>query len=303
MKTFNAWIAALRLRTLPLALASTGMGNLLALTTDKFDPNVCALTLLTSVFLQILSNLANDYGDMVKGADNETRVGPVRGLQSGLITPTAMIVAIIITSFISLNLGCILISVGTKDLQYPVVLLFLALGLLSIVAAIRYTVGKKPYGYAGWGDFSVFFFFGLVGVAGTYYLQVHNLEYYILLPASAIGFLCVGVLNINNMRDIESDTQAGKRTLVVRMGLIRAKIYHFFLIITAFICLTIFTLLRWNSPWQWLYLITLPLFIVHLVYVAKSNSAGMDKYLKQLAISTLFLVCFFGIGIFLNPHV
>jgi 1,4-dihydroxy-2-naphthoate polyprenyltransferase len=164
-------------------------------------------------------------------------------------------------------------------------------------------MGKNPYGYSGFGDIAVFIFFGLVAVGGTFYLHAHGFLFDILLPASALGFLSAGVLNVNNMRDIVTDAASGKNTIVVRLGLAKAKIYHLFLIFFAFISLIIFTLLHGDSLWQWAFLITLPLFILHLAAVLKSNSAGMDKYLKQLALSTLLLVLIFGISITMNPYV
>jgi 1,4-dihydroxy-2-naphthoate octaprenyltransferase len=301
MSKARAWLVSLRLRTLPLALACTGMGSFLAAGFRVFNWQTFLLTLLTAVLLQILSNLANDFGDYKTGADNEERIGPQRALQRGAISITAMRNAIIFTSILTLISGCTLLYLSTNGLQ--IFLLFFAVGVLCIVAAIKYTMGKNPYGYSGFGDIAVFIFFGIVAVGGTFYLHAHGFLLDVLLPASALGFLCVGVLNVNNMRDINSDAATGKHTIVVRMGIAKAKIYHLFLIAFAFISLIGFTLLRGNSLWQWTFLITLPLFIVHLMAVMKSNSEGMDKYLKQLAISTLLLVLCFGISITLNPYV
>jgi len=301
MRNARAWLVSLRLRTLPLALACTGMGSFLAAGFRVFNIETCLLTLLTAILLQILSNLANDFGDYKTGADNEERIGPQRALQSGIISLPAMRNAIVFTSIVTLISGSTLLYTSTNGFQ--IFILFFVIGLLCIVAAIKYTMGKNPYGYSGFGDIAVFIFFGIVAVGGTFYLHAHGFYLDVLLPASALGFLSAGVLNVNNMRDIYSDAATGKHTIVVRMGIAKAKIYHLFLIVFAFISLICFTLLHENSIWQWAFLITLPLFIVHLIAVMKSSSEGMDKYLKQLAISTLLLVLCFGISITFNPYV
>lgn len=301
MSNARAWLVSLRLRTLPLALACTGMGNFLAAGFRVFHLHTCLHTLLTAILMQILSNLANDYGDYKTGADNAERIGPQRALQSGTITISAMRNAIIFTTILTLLSGSALLYIAANGVQ--VFILFFIIGLLCIVAAIKYTMGKNPYGYLGLGDVAVFIFFGIVAVGGTFYLHAHGFLYDILLPAASLGFLSTGVLNLNNMRDINTDAASRKNTIVVRMGLARAKIYHLFLIGGAFVCLICFTLLHQISPWQWAFLITVPLFIIHLISVMKSDSPGMDKYLKQLAISTLLLVLVFGISICINPYV
>jgi len=301
MRNARAWVVSLRLRTLPLALASTGMGSFLAAGFRVFNLQTCLLTSLTAILLQILSNLANDYGDYKTGADNKERIGPQRALQSGSISISAMRNAIIFVSLLTLIIGCILLYEATSSIR--IFILFLVTGLLCIAAAIKYTIGKNPYGYSGFGDVAVFIFFGIVGVDGTFYLHAHYFHPDILLPACTLGFLSAGVLNVNNMRDINSDAASGKNTIVVRMGFANAKRYHTFLIVFALLSLIGFTLLHWSSPVHWIFLIILPLFVLHLVGAVKSDSASMDKYLKQLAISTLLLVLSFGISICFNPYV
>lgn len=303
MSNARAWVVSLRLRTLPLALASTGMGSFLAAGFRVFNLQICLLTSLTSVLLQILSNLANDYGDYKSGADNAERIGPQRALQSGVISITAMRNAIILVSLLTLVSGCSLLYIAIGGSQNGIFILFFILGLLCIVAAMKYTMGKNPYGYSGFGDVAVFIFFGIIGVGGTFYLHGHYIHPDILLPACSLGFLSAGVLNVNNMRDITSDAASGKKTLVVRLGLDRAKRYHVALITFALISLAHFTQSHWISGWQWLFLFTVPLFVLHVIKIVKSDSAGMDKYLKQLAISTLLLVLVFGISIAVNPYV
>jgi len=254
---------------------------------------------LTAIFLQVLSNLANDYGDTVKGTDNENRLGPQRALQSGEISLKAMQNAIVIFATLALFSGIGLLTVAMEGQSSTMFIIFLLIGLSCITSAIKYTVGEKPYGYSGFGDIAVFIFFGLVGVGGTFYLYAHSLPTIILLPASALGFLSAGVLNINNMRDIDNDAAAGKRTIVVRMGLANAKKYHVVLILMALVFLFLYTSARIISPLQMLYLVVTPLFMIHLVSVLGKESKAMDSNLKQLAIFTLILVICFGLNIVL----
>jgi 1,4-dihydroxy-2-naphthoate polyprenyltransferase len=309
MSNARAWLVSLRLRTLPLAVASTGMGSFLAAGFGVFNLPICVLTLLTSILLQILSNLANEYGDYRSGADNSERIGPQRSLQSGAISISAMRNAVMFVSLLTLMSGCFLLYGAIGSIKNLFFISFFIIGLICILAAIKYTMGRNPYGYSGFGDIAVFIFFGIVGVGGTFFLHVHYLHSTLLLPAdillpsSALGLLSASVLNVNNMRDINTDAATGKHTMVVRMGLGRAKLYHVFLVLAAFANLIVFTVLHCTSPWQWVFLITLPLFILHLNGIVKSDSAGMDKYLKQLAISTLVLVLCLGISITLHPYV
>jgi len=303
MADIKAWIGSFRLRTLPLALACTGMGSFLAAGFRLFNLKVFILTSATAIFLQVLSNLANDYGDTVHGTDNAERIGPQRALQSGVISLKAMRNAIIICALLALVSGCWLLYEATKEMSSSVFVIFLLIGLACIAAAIRYTVGKKPYGYAGLGDLAVFIFFGLVGVDGTFYLHVHGLPMNLLLPTISLGLLSAGVLNINNMRDIDNDAASGKRTLVVRMGLDGAKKYHRFLILTAIISLLLFTYLHYSSPWNWSFVAAFPSLIIQVEKIAREESAGMDKYLKQLSLTTLLMVLLFGIAAVYYPYV
>ena len=296
MSNVKAWIESFRLRTLPLALSCIGMGSILAAEFRVFKLNVFILTAITAIFLQVLSNLANDYGDAVKGSDNENRVGPQRALQSGLISLNAMRNAIVVCVMLCLISGCWLLYIATEGQISYMFIAFLLLGLICIAGAIKYTIGKKPYGYAGFGDVAVFIFFGLIGVGGSFYLHAHALPVIILLPASALGFLSAGVLNVNNMRDIENDTATGKRTIVVRMGLANAKKYHCILISLALLFLFLYTSVNMVSPLQLLYLAVTPLFIIHLISVLGKESKALDSNLRQLAIFTLILVICFAIN-------
>lgn len=294
----KAWIEAFRLRTLPLSLASIGMGAFLASAEDRFNVVVFALCCLTTLLLQILSNLANDYGDTIHGADHAGRQGPSRAVQSGAITAAQMKRAIVLFVLLCLASGLLLIWTAL-GLNWNSLLFFFSLGLLSIVAAITYTAGRKPYGYIGLGDLSVLIFFGLVGVMGSYYLFTQEVNVVVILPAISCGFFAMGVLNINNIRDIESDRAAGKFSIPVRIGKQRAAVYHWFLLLGGLSAAVVYTLLHYTSPWQWLFLVAAPLLIRIGVAVQSKPSAELDGYLKQMALSTLLFVMTFGIGLVL----
>jgi 1,4-dihydroxy-2-naphthoate octaprenyltransferase len=291
----SAWISAFRLRTLPLALSSVTMGGFLAATQGSFNAAVFALCCLTTVLLQVLSNLANDYGDAMNGADHAGRQGPQRAVQSGAISPRAMRSGIVL--FVSLSLAsgiALLIAAFGTDMR--LFLSFLGIGLLCIAAAIFYTVGNKPYGYAGLGDVSVLIFFGGVGVTGTLFLFTRQVSASSLLPALACGLFAVGVLNINNIRDIESDRQAGKYSVPVRIGKKNAGIYHWLLLIGGIGAAVLYTLIYYRSPAQFLFLLSVPLFVAIGKAVNQKPSAELDPYLKRMALGTLLFVLLFGIG-------
>jgi 1,4-dihydroxy-2-naphthoate octaprenyltransferase len=292
------WIQAFRLRTLPLSLSSIVLGCFLAHYDGGFNWKVCALALLTTLFLQILSNLANDYGDSKYGVDNSERKGPLRAVQSGVISPISMkrvVISFMILSFIS---GIWLIYEGTKGISFTTVLVFLVIGLGAIAAAVKYTIGDHPYGYSGFGDLFVFLFFGLTGVIGTYFLNTHTFKWEILLPASAAGFLSTAVLNLNNMRDRVNDKNSGKNTLVVKMGIEKARWYHFFLLSGSVIAGLTYMLLNYHSPFQMLFLLTIPLLWINASAVFKNTiPEELDPYLKKLAITSLLFSLAFGIGL------
>lgn len=302
MKTNNtkAWLNAFRLRTLPLAASSIILGSFLAAKEESFVLSILILSLLTAFFLQILSNLANDYGDSIKGTDNDKRVGPERAIQSGAIKPKQMKRVIILFIVLSLASGIGLIYFGTKNINITTSLIFLAIGIVAILAAIKYTMGKNPYGYSGFGDLFVFLFFGIVGVVGSYFLYVNSLSWNLLLPASALGLLSTGVLNLNNMRDIENDKASEKRTLVVIMGSEKAKYYHLLLISGALYLATVYIVLNYNNYFQLLSILLFPLFIRNINVVFKNKDVALlDSELKKLAISTLFFTIVFGFSFLL----
>lgn len=289
------WVSAFRLRTLPLALSSIMMGGFLAASVHAFQWNIFLLCISTTIFLQILSNLANDYGDSIHGADSADRKGPSRAVQSGKISAHEMKAGIIVFVVLSLISGVSLLFVAF-GLNWNAILFFLGLGVLSILAAIAYTVGKRPYGYAGLGDISVFIFFGLIGVMGSLYLFTHTLTWAYVLPAISCGLFSVGVLNINNIRDIESDVKAGKYSIPVRIGREKAVLYHWSLMILGLISTVAFVLLKYVSSFQFLFLISAPAFILIGKNVQQKPSHELDPYLKFMALSTLFFVLLFGVG-------
>ena len=293
--TLKPWISAFRLRTLPLALSCIGMAGFLAAAAGKFNGLIFFLCCLTTILLQILSNLANDYGDSVNGADHAERTGPQRAVQSGAITASQMKNAVILFVFLCLVSGLSLLYVSF-GFDWTSVIFFLVLGLLSIAAAIAYTVGKKPYGYAGLGDLSVLIFFGCVGVMGSLYLFTKNVSGIDLLPALSCGMFSIAVLNINNIRDIDSDRTAGKYSIPVRIGKEKATRYHWFLLGSGWLAAIVYTFLNFQSPYQFLFLLALPLFVMNGLAVSKKPSTELDPYLKQMALSTLLFVILFGVG-------
>ncbi|HIC39417.1 MAG TPA: 1,4-dihydroxy-2-naphthoate octaprenyltransferase [Candidatus Marinimicrobia bacterium] len=293
----NNWIKAFRLRTLPLAFSCIIMGSGLAYADGGFNLTVFGLALITTLFLQILSNLANDYGDFVKGTDNEERIGPDRTMQSGLITKSEMVKIMWVIALFCSVFGVWLIYEGTIGLDLKKAGLFAILGLSAMGAAVKYTMGKNPYGYAGLGDVFVFLFFGFLGVLGSYFLHTHTLNWDLLLPASSIGLFTTAVLNINNMRDCEADKKSGKNTLVVKIGIEKAKDYHRALIFGGILLAITFV---FPSPnyFHYIFAITIPIFVGFVQSIQKRNDFdNFDPFLKKQAITTFIFSILFVIGI------
>lgn len=293
------WIQAARLRTLPLSVSGIIVGSMYALAhptdailtpTEVFNWKIFGFAILTTLGLQVLSNFANDYGDGIKGTDNKDRVGPQRAIQSGVISPQAMKRAIIITSVLTLCSAIILIFYAFRYTNLGLSLFYLILGILAIASAIRYTVGNTAYGYRGYGDVFVFIFFGLVSTLGVNFLYSKQLDYDLFLPAIAIGLLSVAVLNLNNMRDEESDRKVNKNTLVVKIGGANAKKYHYFLVITAMVLVLVFAMIDDFHFDQYLFVVAYIPLIKHLVTVYKNdNPKALDPELKKVALSTFAL--------------
>ncbi|WP_431134474.1 1,4-dihydroxy-2-naphthoate octaprenyltransferase [Psychroserpens mesophilus] len=296
-KKIKPWISAFRLRTLPLSVSGIIIGACLAQHNGAFNIYIFVIAILLTISLQILSNLANDYGDGVKGTDNENRVGPKRAIQSGAISEDEMMLGIKnnILIVVGLSVALIYASFGVSHLFLS--LLFFLLAGLSIYAAITYTVGDSAYGYRGLGDVFVFIFFGLVSVGGSYLLFVKDLDHHIFLPSVALGLLSVGVLNLNNMRDIDSDRASNKITLAVKLGKKKAKHYHFFLIGSAIAISAIFGVLYFSSYYNLLFFITYIPLTIHLIKIKKAQKANdFDSQLKVLALTTFLFSVLLGVG-------
>lgn len=294
MPNFKSWISAARLRTLPLSVSGIIVGSSLAMNHLFWQSSIFWLAILTTIGFQVLSNFANDYGDGIKGAD-DNREGEQRMVSSGLISPKQMKTGILITAIFSMISAIVLIyyAFGAEDFLHS--LLFFMLGIASVIAALKYTIGKNAYGYSGLGDVFVFLFFGLLSVLGSYYLLDHQMVWDLLLPASAIGFLSMAVLNLNNMRDIENDAKNNKNTLVVSLGSSKAKIYHYVLICLAVLLTLLYSIINDHSIRQLIYVIAFLPLIINLVTVYKNKEPKLlDSELKKVALSTFFFALLFG---------
>lgn len=293
MSKTKAWLQAARLRTLPLSVSGILVGTALAQIEGYASTTIFVLALLTTIGFQITSNFANDYGDGVKGTDNEDRIGPARALQSGALSKNELRSGIVVSIFINLLLvGFVLYAAFKDDPIY--VLIFGILGLLSIWAAVKYTVGSNAYGYRGMGDLFVFLFFGILSVMGSMFLYTKYLTVWSILPASAIGLLSTAVLNLNNMRDIESDTKAGKRTLAVILGRDKARVYHLLLIVGSLFCMVGFSIRMGTNIWHWIPLLAYIPLLIHLSRVFRLNDPRrLDPELKIIALSTFLLSLLF----------
>jgi len=307
------YIKAARLRTLPLSVSGIIVGAFLGLNDYLNSPHVFAdysgkptilnsaifwLAILTTIGFQVLSNFANDYGDGIKGTDDH-RKGEARMVGSGAISPAQMKKAMIITAVVTLIVALLLIykSFGSENFIYSV--LFFGLGITSIIAAIKYTVGKSAYGYSGFGDVFVFIFFGLLSVVGTYFLYTKELNFIIFLPSFSVGLLSTAVLNLNNMRDRVNDAKVGKNTLVVKVGAEFAKYYHYYLIIASFLFALLYVIINFKTSMQFLFILAYVPLLRHLFFVSKNKKEELlDGELKKVALSTFLFAVLFGFGTF-----
>ncbi len=296
MAKISYYVKSMRLRTLPLSLAGVCLGIMLAMADYRIDWKVALLIMLTTICLQVLSNISNELGDTLSGVDGEDRNGPQYSLGEGGLTVPEMkrFIAVMAVACALSGLLMLQASFGTLFAIEPLCLV--ALGAAAIGGAIKYTLGKNPYGYRGLGDISVFIFFGLVSVLGAYFVAAHTiLSWIIVLPAVALGCFCVAVLNVNNIRDMKTD--AGIRvTTPLKVGLKRARIYQTVLIATGWLCLIAFNLMRFPDIWHWLFVVTLPLFIKHLMGVWTRTDKDLDPMLPLLVMATFILSLLFGLG-------
>lgn len=299
---FALWLAAVRPRTLVLAVAAVTMGSLLAAARAPLSWLTALLTLVTAVLLQVLSNLANDYGDSVHGADSAARVGPERAVQSGKVSRQEMLGAVILSAVAAVASGLALVCSAAATIGSVAVVLLLTLGAAAVWAAWAYTGSKRPYGYVGLGDAMVFVFFGPVAVMGSYYLQTGALSPLHLLQAAALGLLSTAVLNVNNLRDLLGDRAANKLTVPVRLGPRGGRLYHLGLLTSAPLLALAAALLEWRSPWQLLFLVTVPALIGLQRQVMVREGAALDPLLKRTALTALGFALTVGVGWFLATN-
>lgn len=305
----KSYIKAARLRTLPLSISGIIVGSYLGnavvnsmlengARSSIFESLIFWLATLTTIGFQVLSNYANDYGDGIKGSD-KNRTGEARMVSSGAITPKQMKMAMILTAIITVFIAFLLIYVAFGSENFGYSFLFFGLGMASIAAAIKYTVGNSAYGYIGFGDVFVFVFFGLLSVVGSYFLYVKQLNFQIFLPAISIGMLSTAVLNLNNLRDREEDKANNKNTLVVKLGIAKAKKYHYTLIIGALFAAVTYTILNFSSIYEFIFLVAFIPLVKNIITVSKNTiPAALDGELKKVALSTFLFAMLFGIGQF-----
>ncbi|MGV6829263.1 MAG: 1,4-dihydroxy-2-naphthoate octaprenyltransferase [Flavobacteriales bacterium] len=309
MNKIKDWIAAARIRTLPLSISGIIIGasfgqdfinNTIAYSEKAvvipfYKTSIFWLAVLSTIGFQVLSNFANDYGDHLKGTDTN-RIGEKRLVSSGVISSQQMKRAILLTSFLTLICVLVLIYVSFGKENFLFSILFFVLAIVSMVAAIKYTIGKNPYGYEGFGDLFVFLFFGLLSVLGSYFLFAKQLFLDLLLPAFSVGFLSAAVLNLNNMRDVVNDKLHQKNTLVVKLGTEKAKKYHYFLLITAICCALFYTSLHFQSYKQFFYVIAFIPLILNLKTVFNNKEPQLlDGELKKVAFSTFLFAILFSL--------
>jgi 1,4-dihydroxy-2-naphthoate octaprenyltransferase len=303
MATPKSWIKAARPRTLPLALSGIIMGCGLAWFYGAVHLIVSVLAIITATLIQVFSNFANDYGDSQRGTDNQFRLGPTRTMQSGEISKKEMEIGMLIVGGLSFIFGILLVYIGTWHHSKTAFFSFIGFGILSLLAAYFYTAGKKSYGYIGLGDLFVFLFFGLLPVAGVFYLNAVFLPTSVFLPAVTIGLFSAGVLNLNNMRDIENDRNSQKITIPVKIGQQKSRIYHMALILGGWITAFIFITNHQNSLLQWLFLLILPIFLIDLSKIVRiKNDRELDPFLKRLALSTLAFTLLFCAGLIISAR-
>ncbi len=296
MTKLKDWLSAFRLRTLPLAIAGVILGTGLALHEGQFSLLTLVLALALAISIQILANLANDLGDYQKGTDiTGKRIGPARAVQSGKVSTKQMKTAVIVAAAISAIIGLALVLTSVQSAS---VFILLGVGLVCIVAAMFYTMGKYAYGYVGWGDFFAFLFFGPVAVIGTYFLYTNSFDFQPVLPSVGLGFISTMILNVNNMRDMENDRASGKITVASKLGLKNAKIYHTLLTFGMFTCFLQYSFMYAAAPWyRILYAVVFVLQFSILVQIHKKAGHELDPYLKFTSLAGLLLAIAFSICI------
>ncbi|MFA5518322.1 MAG: 1,4-dihydroxy-2-naphthoate octaprenyltransferase [Spirochaetota bacterium] len=301
MTKAGSWIVSFRLRTLPLSVSPVILGSFLAKAFGQFSFLIFVLCILTTLFLQILSNLANDYGDMKSGADNDTRIGPARALQKGEISMLEMKRMIYIFAFFASISGLALVYYGTRFLNFTIFLVFIIIGISAIAAAVKYTVGNKPYGYRAMGDIFVLIFFGPVATMGSFFLHSGFVRWDIMLPALTTGLMSVAVLNLNNMRDMENDNRSGKVTLAGILGRKKSKVYHALILIFAIISSLTYTYFNYSGILHLIYIIVfIPLIFNIKAVIQNSIPSKLDIELKKVALTALAYSVIFTVPYFFH---
>lgn len=298
MSNIKNWISAFRIRTLFLAIAGVILGTGIAIHSGSFSLSTFALALLLAVSIQILSNLSNDLGDYLKGTDmTGKREGPARAVQSGNITPTQMKTGIILNTLFVIIVGLTLVFSSISNFTDISLYIILGIGVISILSALFYTLGRYAYGYVGWGDFFAFFFFGPVAVIGTFFLHTNSFSLQSILPSIGLGLISTMILNVNNMRDIDNDLSSGKITVASKMGLRNAKIYHLTMTLGVFATFLTYSIIYASYPWyRYVYAVVFIFQIKILLNIWNKSDKALDPYLKHtsitgLALSILFSLC------------
>lgn len=295
MRKIALYLSAMRLRTLPLSSAGVILGLALAAADYLVSCPVIIFTLLTTVCLQILSNVGNELGDSLRGSASGQGRAAAEALGKGEMTAGGLKVLAAVFAVLCAVSGVCMIYFSFGTLLCMESLMLMLLGASAISAAVRYTLGRNPYGYRGLGDIYVFVFFGLVAVLGAYFVAAHTLHWKLLLPAVSIGAFSVGVLNVNNIRDMESDA-ATRVTVPLKIGERNAKIYHTVLIVAGWAAMLAYSALRFFDPWHYLFVFTLPLFAVHAAGVWRRTGKELDPMLPLLVVSTFLFALAAGFG-------
>jgi 1,4-dihydroxy-2-naphthoate polyprenyltransferase len=288
MYFLKRWIVVTRLETIMLSLASVGLGSALAAFSGAFYWRIGLLAAMTASLLQIICNLANDYGDLVHGADPANKVKIPSAIQSGLVTLAQ--VRRVLPWLVGAAAACGILLLHVARLSWMSVAVFAVMGTLAIIAALTYTLGKRPYGYRGWGDVAVFVFFGLIGVGGTFYLHTQQLSSIWLWPAIGCGSLAVGVLNVNNIRDLSADAQVGKNTIPVRVGRKVARYYHWCLITVSIVAVLVFLLCHVDAPLPYTCLCVVPFLLRHGMAVSYRRPDQLTEQLQHLVLIIIVFV-------------
>jgi 1,4-dihydroxy-2-naphthoate octaprenyltransferase len=282
MSAVRIWLMASRLRTLPAAIAPVLVGTALAGFEHAFHPLRFVAALFGAIFIQVGTNLSNDYSDARRGADADDRLGPVRVTAGGLVPPSQVLIATYVSFGLAVLAGIYLIVVAGW--------LLLAIGAASILAGVLYTGGPRPYGYAGLGEAFVFLFFGVVAVAGSYYVQVTHLQWEAFALSVPVGLLAAAILVVNNVRDIDSDRRGGKRTLAVKLGRERTRMMFAAAVYTSYPLALVTWLAGPLRAWVALSWLSLPL-AAALVRIVRTKTDGPSLN-GALARSGMLQLCF-----------